>query len=144
VSRTSNLRPFLKPESESLLSRIVGDKGRRYVLTVVTNASPETREVAAKSYMPGAAGPDVKALGLSWPADVYSLSHIALPFRPDDPLFGIDPALAGTGGFHLGLLAPRGEKSILVVPEDVLMRISSNPFFPYVEARVREAISRAN
>ncbi len=144
VSRTSNLKPFLKPDGDALLSRIAGDKGRRYVLTVVTNESPDTREVAAKSYVPGAAEPDVKPLGLSWPADVYSLSHIALPFRPDDPLFGIDPALAGTGGFHLGLLAPRGEKSILVVPEEVLMRISSNPFFPFVESRVREAILPAN
>ena len=94
--------------------------------------------------MPGADEPDVKPLGLSWPADVYSLSHVALPFPPDDPLFGIDPALAGTSGFHLGLLAPRGEKSILVVPEEVLMRISSNPFFPYVESRVRETIPPSN
>jgi hypothetical protein len=140
VSRTSNLRPFLKPDSETLLSRVVGDKGRKYVLTVVTNASEGTRGVAAKSYPPGAAEPNVTPLDLSWPADVFSLSHIALPFRPDDPLFGIDPAGGEPGAIRLGLLAPRGEKSTLVVPEDVLMRLASNPFFPYVEARVREGI----
>ncbi len=140
ANRASNLRPFLRPDSEAFLSRIVGDKGRTYVLTVVTNASEGAREVAAKSYAPGAAGPHVTPLGLSWPADVYSLSHIALPFRPDDPLYGIAPAAGETAGIHLGLLAPRGEKSTLVVPEDVLMRISSNPFFPYIETRVREFI----
>ena len=144
VSRASNLRPLLKPDSEVLLSRIVGDRGRKYVLTVVTNASPGTREVAAKSYPPGAAEPGVTPLGLSWPADVYSLSHVALPFPPDDPLFGIEPAVGEKGGIHLGLLAPRGEKSALIVPEDVLMRISSNPFFPYVESRVRDAIPPGN
>lgn len=144
ASRTSNLRPFLKPDSEALLSRIVGDRGRKYVLTVVTNASSGTREVAAKSYPPGATEPGVRPLGLSWPGDVYSLSHIALPFRPDDPLFGIEPAVGEPGAIHLGLLAPRGEKSTLIVPEDVLMRISSNPFFPYVESRVHEGIPPAN
>jgi len=144
ASRTSTIRPLLKPDSEALLSRIGGDRGRKYVLTVVTNASEGTSEVVAKSYPPGAAEPGVRPLGLSWPDDVYSLSHIALPFRPDDSLFGIDPAVGEKDGIHLGLLAPRGEKSTLIVPEDVLMRITSNPFFPYVEARVRETISQAN
>ena len=144
VSRTSNLKPFLKPDSEALLSRILGDKGRKYVLTVVANASSATREVVARRFRPGVAEPEATSLGLSWPADVYSLSHIALPFRPDDPLFGIEPAAGDPGAIRLGALAPRGEKSTLVVPEDVLMRISSNPFFPYVEARVREGIRPAN
>jgi hypothetical protein len=84
--------------------------------------------------------PRVAPLGLAWPEGVFSLSHIALPFRPDDPLFGIRPAGPGEAGIRLGLLSPRGEKSTLVVPEDVLMRLASNPFFPYVEARVRAAI----
>ena len=141
VSRTSTLKPFLKPESEALLARIVGDERRRYVLTVVTNADPESREVAAKSWAPGAAAPRVAPLALEWPEGVFSLSHIALPFRPDDPLFGIRPAGPGEGGVRLGLLTPRGEKSTLVVPEDVLMRLASNPFFPYVEEKVREILA---
>ncbi|MFI5181290.1 MAG: alpha/beta hydrolase [Thermoanaerobaculia bacterium] len=144
VNRTSTLRPFLKPGSEALLSRVVGNTGRKYVLTVVMNASSGTNEVAAKSYPPGAADPIASPLGLSWPADVYSLSHIALPFRPDDPIFGFEPADGEPRGIHLGLLVPRGEKSTLVVPEEVLMRISSNPFFAYVESRIREAIQPAS
>lgn len=31
------------------------------------------------------------ALGLEWPAGVLSLSHVALPFPPDDPLYGRYP-----------------------------------------------------
>ena len=141
VSRTSSLKPFLKPDSEALLARIVGDKGRRYVLTVVANSDPETREVAAKSYAPGAAVPRVAPLGLAWPEGVFSLSHIALPFRPDDSLFGIRPAGPAEAGVRLGLLSPRGEKSTLVVPEDVLMRLASNPFFPYVEEKIGEVLA---
>jgi alpha-beta hydrolase superfamily lysophospholipase len=140
VNRTANLEPFLTPGSEALLSRVLADRGRTYVLTVVTNAGPETREVAEKSFGPGGAGPRVTPLGLSWPEGVFSLSHIALPFPPDDPLYGIRPAAGWPDVVHLGTLAPRGEKSTLVVPESVLMRLCSNPFFPYLEARVRDVI----
>jgi hypothetical protein len=138
VNRTANLEPFLSPGCDALLSRVLADRGRKYTLTVVANAGPETRDVVEKSYGPGAAEPRVRPLGLSWPEGVFSLSHIALPFPPDDPLFGIRPAAGWPDVIHLGTLAPRGEKSALVVPENVLMRLCSNPFFPYLEARVRE------
>ena len=143
VNRAAILEPFLKPESEALLAGVVADRSRRYPLTVVANVGPDTREVAEKTYRPGAAGPRVTPLGLSWPDGVVSLSHIALPFPPDDPLFGIHPAEGSPSVIHLGLLAPRGEKSALIVPQDVLMRLSSNPFFSYLEARVRETIPPA-
>lgn len=143
VNRAATLQPFLKPEGEALLASTVADRSRKYLLTVVANTSPETREVAEKSYRPGAGEPLVTPLGLFWPEGVFSLSHVALPFPPDDPLLGIRPAPGWPGVLHLGLLAPRGEKSTLIVPEETLMRLSSNPFFPYVAARVREGIPPA-
>ena len=36
----------------------------------------------------------------------------------------------------LGRLVPRGEKDVLIVPMDVLLRVSWNPFFRYVADRV--------
>ncbi len=41
-----------------------------------------------------------------------------------------------TGPVALGLLSPRGERSVLTVPVEVLMRVSSNPFFPYLAQRL--------
>ena len=38
----------------------------------------------------------------------------------------------------LGLLSPRGERAVLTVPVDVLMRVTSNPFFPYLAESVSE------
>ncbi len=143
VNRSAVLEPFLKPESEALLASLVADRGRKYVLTVVANVGPDSREVAEKIYRPGADAPRVTPLGLSWPEGVFSLSHIALPFPPDDPLYGIRPAPGWPADIHLGTLAPRGEKSTLIVPQDVLMRLASNPFFSYLGARVREAIPTA-
>jgi hypothetical protein len=39
---------------------------------------------------------------------------------------------------RLGALSPRGEKSILTVPLDTLMRATYNPFFPYLAERAME------
>jgi hypothetical protein len=37
---------------------------------------------------------------------------------------------------RLGRIGPRGERSVLTVPFDQWMRLSWNPFFPYLEERV--------
>ena len=37
---------------------------------------------------------------------------------------------------RLGTLSPRGERAVLTVPLDTLMRVSSNPFFPYLASRL--------
>jgi alpha-beta hydrolase superfamily lysophospholipase len=139
ANRTAPVRPFLPPGSAALLGRAVSDRSRRYVLTVVRNAGPEARDVVTASYSPGAAEPRVEPTGLAWPAQIYSLSHIAVPFRPDDPLFGLDPP-PESRALDLGRLAPRGEKSALTVPESLWLRLASNPFFAVVEAKVAAAI----
>ena len=76
-------------------------------------------------------------LGLSWPDDVYSLSHVALPFPPDDPLYGTRPR-EKTPGIRLGNIALRGERGVLQIPASDILRLRWNPFYPYVEARVLE------
>jgi len=37
---------------------------------------------------------------------------------------------------RLGTLSPRGERAVLTVPLETLMRVSFNPFFPYLGARL--------
>lgn len=143
VNRAAEVMPFLKGDSESLLASAVADPNRRYLLTVVTNASPDTHEVVARSHPPGGGAPESVPLGLEWPRGVFSLSHIALPFPPDDPLFGIRPGAEPSRVVRLGGLAPRGEWAAMAVPAATVMRLSSNPFFPYLEARVRGAIRDA-
>ena len=71
-------------------------------------------------------------LGLSWPESIYSLSHVALPFPIDDPIYGGEGRGREMGSVSLGRLSPRGEKGALIVPEEVLMRLTWNPFFPYL------------
>jgi hypothetical protein len=46
-------------------------------------------------------------------------------------------------GIHLGAIAPRGERGVLIVNLDTLLRTSSNPFFPYVQERIDQVIASA-
>ena len=80
-------------------------------------------------------------LGLSWPTDVYSLTHIALPYPPDDMLYGTEGDPSAAGLVRLGRLSPRGERSVLTVSTETLMRLSSNPFFPYIADTLRSWVA---
>jgi hypothetical protein len=88
----------------------------------------------------GATAETVAALGLAFPPAAFSLSHVALPFPVTDALYGSQPGPGERFGINLGTLTPRGERGVLVVPLDALVRISSNPFYPYIERRITEGI----
>jgi hypothetical protein len=71
----------------------------------------------------------------TWPRGMISLSHVALPFPPDDPLYGQGPAPDENRVF-LGLMDVRGERGLLRFPASWLMRQRHNPFFEYQKKRV--------
>ena len=138
VNRYAGLDPFINPGDLASIGRIVTPRQRTYRMTVVSNVGRDSLDVEARDSAPGTTVPVAEALGMAWPRDVFSLSHVALPFPSDDPVYGNLATRAPDGPVQLGLLSPRGERSVLTVPMDVLMRVSSNPFFPYVERRVSE------
>ncbi len=142
VNRSASIRPFLKRREERVLVGLLPHRSRPYRLSVVTNAGPGTRDVVERVVAAGSEETAIRPLGLSWPQDVYSLSHVALPFPPDDPLFGGAPSPEDGYRVRLGTLQPRGERAILAVPVDQLMRLTWNPFFPFLEKRVREWATR--
>ena len=137
---TNDVR-IMAATNRNLMEDVEAGRFRRdlyYRLTVVTNAAAGTREVVEQDVAAGKEDSVVRPLGLSWPDGVYSLSHVALPFPPDDPLFGNEPAGPGNPfRVRLGTLQPRGERAVLTVPVEQLMRLTWNPFFPYLEERVR-------
>ena len=113
---------------------------RTYRRTLVTNVSADTLDVRTRTVVPGATTVQDAPLGLAWPVQMFSLSHIALPFPTDDPVYGSDPPLGARRPVALGLLSPRGEKGVLTVPVETLMRVGCNPFFTYVSRRIQEAV----
>jgi hypothetical protein len=74
---------------------------------------------------------------------VISLSHVALPILPDDPLYGRRPP-ENQGLLFLGEMAMRGERGLLSLPSEWLLRLRYNPFYEVLERRVLEWFDAAN
>jgi hypothetical protein len=73
-----------------------------------------------------------------WPPGVYSLSHVAIPFKDTDQWYGATNVFKGKPAFSIGAISPRGEQGLLTVPPAQFMRLRYNPFFEYVEMRTGE------
>jgi alpha-beta hydrolase superfamily lysophospholipase len=136
VNREDTLAPFVTPPEEALARDLRARTDLKYRLTIVTNARRDTRDVVARSWGPGPGRSAETALGLAWPPGVFSLSHVAIPFPESDDLYGRLAEPAPTFGLRLGRVEPRGERAVLTVPFDQWMRLTWNPFFPWLEARV--------
>jgi alpha-beta hydrolase superfamily lysophospholipase len=138
VNHLSGIDVFVQPADQSLVERLFDRQTRSYRRVLVTNGSADTRDVEARTFEPDTTIPARRPLGLAWPPQVFSLTHVAIPFPPDDPLYGIDGPAGTAGLLPIGRLSPRGERAVLTVAADTLMRLSSNPFFPFVAERIRE------
>jgi alpha-beta hydrolase superfamily lysophospholipase len=134
LNRQAGIDAFTRPDA--VLPRLIGDGRRGYAVTLVTNADADTVAVSAMSVAAGADAITTEPLGLSWPDSIYSLSHVAVPFPIDDPIYGGEGRGRELGSVSLGRLSARGEKGVLIVPAEVLMRMTWNPFFPYLARRV--------
>jgi pimeloyl-ACP methyl ester carboxylesterase len=105
-----------------------------YTLYLVTNRAPGDSTVVERSWVGGRQAAEEWVLGLAWPDDVYSLSHVALPFPPGDPLYGGRPEQSSPG-IRLGNIAFRGERAVLQISPSAMLRLRWNPFYPYLEDR---------
>ncbi|UEM07371.1 alpha/beta hydrolase (plasmid) [Skermanella rosea] len=143
VNRNTKFGPLLSSASDTMLTRILPGPPRRFRTTIITNASPDTADVVERVMEAGTDTELIRDLGLSYPIDVYSLSHVALPFPTSDPLYGLHPDPAEDFGINLGALAARGERGALIVSMDSLLRMSSNPFFGYLMGRIEEKLAPA-
>lgn len=116
---------------------------KAYSIDIVTNRDAAGPAAVLKSRAAGEDKVTVTELGASWPGDVYSLSHIALPFSPEDPLYGGDPG-SESPGIRLGTLALHGENNTLSIPPTMMTRQRWNPFHAFmtdkVAAFVRERV----
>ena len=127
-----------------LTNRIMADPNLPFAVTFITNESAHSTKVVARrkaSY--SLEKTDSEDLGVSWPRNVVSLSHVALPFSPEDPLYGHQPPAAGDMVF-LGNLAFKGERGLLRIPGTWLLRQRYNPFYSYMQTRIIQWLDTAN
>jgi len=142
INRLSGMEPFIEAAAATTLSRLTDASPRRYGRSLVTNADQDSLEVVERSIRPDRTEIVTRPLGLAWPPEMFSLAHIALPFTLDDDVYGRNPRPSSFDVVRLGTLSPRGERAVLTVPLETLMRASCNPFFPYLAARLTAWVGR--
>lgn len=140
VNRDTKLGLLLRPRSDTLVNLLLPPPPRPFRTTIITNIGPDSSEMVERVVEAGTELERERALGLRYPPDVFSLSHVALPFPTSDGLYGTDPDPAEDFGVRLGAFAARGERGALIVQLDDLLRMTSNPFFPYLIDRIDEVI----
>jgi hypothetical protein len=136
INRFAAKSSLLISDPAPLTARLTADKSLPFVVTLVTNANSESGAVLARSKSPfSTEASKTEPLHLAWPHGVISLSHVALPFAPDDPLYGQGPP-RGEDILFLGQMAILGERDVLKIPCSFMVRLRYNPFYAFLETRV--------
>jgi len=140
VNRNHRFDSLLKPSALTALNRMLPAGPQTYRSTVIANAAVDDDHTVARTTDAGQTVAGTTPLSLLYPDAIFSLSHIALPFPANDPLYGTTPDMSEDFGIRLGVAAPRGERGALILNLNDVLRISSNPFYPYVRQRIEAVI----
>ena len=135
INHETGIDGLLTAKPMAQIQPMIGDVRHRYVFTLVTNENSMSRRVVVhrgKGTLPAESS---DPLAWQWPAGVHSLSHIALPFPVDDPLYGVSDDVASPG-IALSKITLHGERGVINIPASEMLRLKYNPFYPYLEQRV--------
>ena len=138
VNRATPFDILMSGPAMTRLEQMLPAGPQRYRVTVIGNSAGEPR-ATERSQAAGAASAVTRPLDVEYPRSFFSLSHVAIPFPPDDSLYGTDPDQENFG-VHLGIQSPRGERGTLIRGADTLVRASCNPFYSYMSARIEETL----
>jgi alpha-beta hydrolase superfamily lysophospholipase len=143
INRYAVASRMLVDDPAPLTDRVMDADDLPFAVTLVTNENPETTRVISKYKKPFSAdASSTREQGVSWPPGVVSLSHVALPIAPDDPLYG-QRAPDNEDFIFLGQMAMQGERGLLKIPTDWMLRLRYNPFYDYLESRMLEWVEKA-
>ncbi len=135
INRMAEIGPILSSDPMETVHALQDNPDRNFTLSLVTNKHPRTHNVEVRTRRPGEKTEVESDLDLTWSDDLYSLTHVALPFPSNDPLYGGHPDDKETM-LHLGDIALRGERGVLRISASDMLRLRWNPFYPYIEKRV--------
>ncbi|MEX3946022.1 alpha/beta hydrolase, partial [Paraburkholderia sp. BR10937] len=78
VNRSVSFRTFLRVASYSALTRLLRIGPQNYRTTVIANASQDSAHTVERSVDAGSVATHVRPLGIDYPPDIFSLSHVAI------------------------------------------------------------------
>jgi alpha-beta hydrolase superfamily lysophospholipase len=137
INRNRVKSTLLVSDPGPLTDRLMTNDKLPFGLTLIANENTESSTVVSHYKPPLSAQASTTPLDLAWPRGVISLSHVALPFPPDDPLYGQRPP-GNENILFLGQIDFQGERGLLQFPADWLLRLRYNPFYSFLERRVLE------
>ncbi len=136
INRNAVNSVLLISDPGPLTNRLMDDANLPFAITLISNKDENGRAVVARYKPPHSANiAKTESLGLQWPRGVISLSHVALPISPRDPLYGEFPP-EDRSVLYLGQIGIRGERGLMRISSDWLLRLRYNPFYSVMENRV--------
>lgn len=132
VNRNSTMLHLMKDQPMEPAEYFTARSPMDFGVTMLKNRDPSINNIDAHRLPAGDTEVSVEQTKLEWPLEIYSLSHIAIPFRPDDVLYG-DGSITKTSldNVVLGSVTPRGERGVLLLKPDFFLRVRYNPFFAF-------------
>jgi esterase/lipase len=141
VNRNSTFLHLMDTQPPDIAAYFASVAPLKFNFTVLANSDRYSRQISATTLAAGQSRPVVRKTNLHWPTQVYSLSHIAIPFRADDAVYG-DGSLIAEDKIAYGAMAPRGEPGVLGLSSDYFLRMRYNPFFGFQADRLTEWIDK--
>ena len=138
INRRAVTDALFRFEPAAGLHRYLAATSPPFALTLISNASQNDTRLHQTLWHPALPSVTTNALPLSWPTATFSLSHTAIPFPPDDPIYGTNRTVTANGVLPLGALELHGERGLLRIDPTALIRMRHNPFYSIVEQRVRQ------
>jgi alpha-beta hydrolase superfamily lysophospholipase len=132
LNRNNTATHLMRRPPDDPLALLAAAAPLRFDVTVLRNRSGAGLEVDLTSLRAGDTALRTMQTPYSWPADLYSLSHISLPFRPDDKWYGDGKSpMPEIPRVDFGAMAPRGENGVLLLSPEFFLRSRHNPFYRF-------------
>jgi alpha-beta hydrolase superfamily lysophospholipase len=132
INRNSTALHLMNTQPRDVMEYFESTAPHDFSVTVLRNRDRSTSDLDAYSLASGETRVTAESTPLAWPVGIYSLSHIAIPFRPDDIVYGDGSDNTPDGAnLKLGALSPRGEAGVLMLTSDYFLRTRYNPFYAY-------------
>jgi alpha-beta hydrolase superfamily lysophospholipase len=139
VNRQRVLASVQRPQAGELIERLA-QQTRRYQLEIVGSANPDTAAINVRHLAPDGSE-STRDTGLAWPSTLVSLGHVALPFPPNDPVYGFIPGSGHNGIPSIGSWLLRGENGAVTITLGSLTRLRSNPFWSLIDSEIGELVA---
>ncbi len=139
VNRNSTVLHLMKKRPNDPAAFFESVAPLEFGVTILRNRNQDGPEIDTFTLAAGQKEPVIQKTDWAWPQGIYSLSHIAVPFRTSDPVYGDGSGLSeGDRGVVFGALAPRGERGVLRLSPAYFLRTRYNPFFEFQENHLKE------